>query len=373
MNKIKSFVKREAMFVIALLFALLSFIITPPSPELLLAINWKTLALLFMLFTVLEGFKREHMLDAFIQIATRIKKPYVLSIFLVIAVFIISAFITNDVALLAFVPITIAIFKKAERDRYTISVVALETIAANLGSMLTPFGNPQNLYLFDKLSISGSAFMLFMAPLSCTSLGLLILAITFVFRHDLKDEIILRIDNDYEIPNKGLRMFYFCLFIFTLIAVLSNIPWLTMLVFFLLLIVSFDRSILKNVDWLLLATFLCFFVFSTNLASNERIKVMLGSAVASNELLSGVLLSQVISNVPAAILLEPFATNLKALTYGVDIGGLGTLVASLASLISFRLYAKSDDGNKSSYLLSFTIWNVIFLLILYPIAMLLLK
>jgi len=148
MNRIISFFKKEILLTISLCFALLSLLITPPTVDLVMKINWKTLFLLFMLFTVLEGFKKESLLDAVIIRATKIRKPFVLSLFLILAIFILSAFVTNDVSLLAFVPITIAIFKKTEREKYIAPVVVLETISANLGSMITPFGNPQNLFLF---------------------------------------------------------------------------------------------------------------------------------------------------------------------------------------------------------------------------------
>lgn len=367
MNRILSFLKKEAMFSIAFVLALLSLFITPPSAELLLRINWKTLFLLFMLFTVLEGIKKENLLEPIVGYATRIKRPFTLSLFLILIVFVLSMFITNDVALLAFVPITITIFRKAQRKKYIIPIVVLETIAANLGSMATPFGNPQNLFLFDKMGISGGNFILLMLPLTLLSLLLLVLALLFVFRKDFKDELIIKVEEKYYEINKGMGMFYFCLFIFVLVGILGYVHWLTIFVFFSIIIVAFDRQILKKVDWLLVATFLCFFIFSAALSLNEGVKNILSKVVYGNETITGLLLSQVISNVPAAIVLEPFANNLRDLLYGVDIGGLGTVVASIASLISFRLYAK-EYNDKGKYLLTFTLWNAVFIIPLLAVA-----
>lgn len=368
MNRFKAFVKREAMFVIAISVALIALILTGFPKEAFLNINWKTLVSLFMLITCLEGFKQERMLDPISRYATRIRNPYVLSIFLVVIIFILSAFITNDVALLAFVPITMTIFKKTEREKYIIPVVAIETIAANLGSMLTPFGNPQNLFLYSRMNLSGWDFVATMAPLSAISLGLLILALTFTFRKDFKDELVIQVNEEHEPIRKNMGMFYFCLFLFTLFGILGNIHWLTMLIFFMLLICFFDSKILRKIDWYLLSTFLAFFVFSTAISSNGTIMSFLYPIVANNEISAGFVLSQLISNVPATIVLEPFAENLRNLLFGVNVGGLGTLVASLASLISFRLYSKQEKENKGRYIATFTIWNIVFIAILLPIS-----
>ena len=373
-DRILSFLKREAMFAIALVAALISLIITPPSDALLLGINWKTLFLLFMLFTVLEGFKKEKLLEPIIIRATKIRKPFFLSLFLVLAVFILSSFITNDVSLLAFVPITILVFTRTEREKYIIPVIVLESIAANLGSLLTPFGNPQNLFLYDKMGISGKDFILLMLPIYLLSLLLLVLALLFVFRKNMKDELVIKIEDiENGDRNKGMMMFYFCLLIFTLVGVLGYVNWLTIFIFFIILILAFDRSVLKKVDWLLLATFLCFFVFSTSLSLNSRVNSFFSRIVSGHEFVSGLLLSQVISNVPTAILLEPFSTNLEGLLYGVDVGGLGTLIASLASLIAFRLYSKGKGNDKGRFLIVFTLWNVVFLAFLIPLSLLLLS
>jgi len=362
-SKAFCFLKNEALFTIALVLALASMAATAPSLDLIKGINWKTLILLLMLFVVLEGFKKEKILVPILSLSKRIRSPFLLSAFLTFAIFFLSSFITNDVSLLAFVPITIALFTETERERYIIDVVALETISANLGSLLTPFGNPQNLFLFDKMEISGKDFVLTMLPIYITSLILLALSLLFVFRKDLRDELVIKVENEENVEkNKGMMMFYFCLLIFTLFAVLGYANWLTVFIFFMAMILLFDRSILKRVDWMLLLTFLCFFIFSTNLSQNKSVNGYLSKIVNGHEFISSLVLSQVISNVPSAILLEPFSTNLKALLYGVDV-----------SLIAFRLYSKSKDARKMHFFAVFTLWNVVFLIFLVPISCLILS
>lgn len=371
MKKIGEFFKKEAMFTIALIAALASFFITPPTGEMIVNLNWTTLTVLFMLFTVLEGMKRENLLQPIINIVSSIKGTFALSMALISIVFVLSMFITNDVALLTFVPITILILKTAEREQYLIPVVVLETIAANLGSMATPFGNPQNLFLYQKMESSFGEFILHMLPLVLISLVLLVLATLLVFKGKLKDQIILRPNCGANIGDKAMRMFYLCLFAIVLMTILGLFPVASIFLLFMAMLVMFDRKILKKVDWPLIGTFLCFFIFSSSIAGNEKIAQMLSSVVAGNEYLSGLLLSQVVSNVPAAILLEPFTESYKALLYGVDVGGLGTIVASLASLISFRCYTKEYPNKKGEFMKTFTIYNVAFLLALGAVGYLL--
>lgn len=370
MKSVISFFKREAMFSIALVAALLSFLITPPTGEMIVNLNWSTLSILFMLFTVLEGMKRENLLQPVVGIVSSIKGTFALSITLILIVFGLSMFITNDVALLTFVPITILILKTAEREHFLIPVIALETIAANLGSMATPFGNPQNLFLFQKMNVKSGEFLLIMLPLVIISLVLLVFATLYVFKGKMKDEIILKSNTGFDIGDKAMRMLYLCLFLIILMTILGYLPIEKIFLLFVLIILLFDRPILKKVDWPLMGTFLCFFIFSSSIAGNAKIASCLESIVRGNEYISGLLLSQVISNVPAAILLEPFSANYKALLYGVDVGGLGTLVASLASLISFRCYTKEYPEKKVEFIKIFTLYNLAFLIVLGLAALL---
>ncbi len=364
MNKIVSFFKREVMFTISLIAALLSFLITPPTGEMIVNLNWSTLSILFMLFAVLEGMKRENSLQAIINLISSIKGTFALSLSLILIIFFLSMFITNDVSLLTFVPITILILKTAEKERYLIPVIVLETIAANLGSMATPFGNPQNLFLYQRMGISGVDFALSMLPIVIASLLLLIASTVLLFKGRMHDQIILRPETGKDIGSKTMRMFYLCLFATVLLTVLGFFPLVKILLLVLLMLLFFDRSIFKKIDWPLMGTFLCFFIFSSSIAANEKIASLLAFVVRGNEFASGLILSQVVSNVPAAILLEPFTDNYKALLYGVDIGGLGTPVASLASLISIRCFTKEMPGKRGAFMKTFLLYNLVFLALL---------
>lgn len=358
------FFRHEIMLDIAIIAAIIGMCISPPTFSTIERLNWKTIFLLFMLFSVLEGFKKENMFDPLIKLASRIKHPFALIVFLTSIVFVLSAFITNDVALITFVPITIVILKTAERESLIIPTVVIETISANLGSLATPFGNPQNLYLYDKMNLTATRFLTMMLPLAAVCYLLIFLSLLFISRKSFQDELIIRYQKSDEEPNKALRMFYVCLFFMVLMTVLNLVPWFIMFLLLLIMLLIFDRKTLKRVDYPLLVVFFCFFLFSSSISSHPGVSRILTRFVSNNEFLSGLILSQVISNVPAAILLEPYATHPAALLYGVDIGGLGTIVASLASLISLRLFSKEYPDKKGRFMLEFTIWNLIFLLVI---------
>ena len=194
MKRIADFFRREKMLSISLILALISLFITPLTGERIMNLSWKTLASLFMLFVSLEGLKKENIFSPLENLLGRIRSTFALALALTFIVFASSAIITNDVALLTFVPLTIAMFRKSEKKQFLPSLIAIETIAANLGSMLTPFGNPQNLYLFSKMNESASAFIMELLPIWILSLILLILALIFIFRHDMRNMIYIRDD-----------------------------------------------------------------------------------------------------------------------------------------------------------------------------------
>lgn len=371
MKKLIDFFKREKMFTISLAAALLSLFIAPMTFERVKNLSWNTLLTLFMLFAALEGFKKEHIFDPLKRVLSNIRSTFILALSLTLIVFILSAFITNDVALLTFVPLTIFLFSKSEKTEFLSSLIIIETIAANLGSLITPFGNPQNLYIYDKMSIKSSEFVLMMLPIYIASLILIILALLFIFRKNIRNTIYIKAEVESFGGNKSFRVLYVCLFVMTLSAVLGYFNTLPLFLLMLTILIVFDRDTLKAIDWPLLATFLCFFVFSGSIASNEAIAAKLSSIAKGHEFVLSLILSQVISNVPSAILLEPFSLDLKSLLYGVDVGGLGTPVASLASLISIRLYLKEYKEGKK-FVSMFLIWNVVFLVILITFSILLL-
>lgn len=362
MKKVLSYLKREAMLVVSLLAAAAALIITPPSAELLSDIDWKTLCMLFMMLTVLEGFKKENIFLPIIRFAGSISTMTGLSLFLVFGVFFSSMFVTNDVSLIIFVPLTILLFRGAGQEKYILPVISMENIAAVRGSMLTPFGSPQNLFLFGKSSVSAFTFMLHMLPLNLLS-GLLLAGYVFLlYRKEPKLKTAIAAPADSLSPErKKYRILYLALFaliVFTIVSRVSVWPYIT--AFVAIVIIVFDHKVLLKTDYVLLLTFLCFFVFSSSVCRNPDISSFLEKAVAGNEYWWGILLSQVISNVPASIVLYPFSANLSGLLYGVDTAGLCTLIGSLASVINYRIYVREYPGNGMKFIKVFTVVSILF-------------
>ena len=366
-NKIIEFVKKEAMLVAAVLAAVISLFITPPSTELLSSIDWKTLATLFMLLSVLDGFKNENLFRPVIKFAGKIGSQVGISFFLIFSVFFSSMFVTNDVSLIIFVPLTIILFRAGNKEHYIIPVIVMENIAAVRGSLLTPFGSPQNLFLYSKSGLSAGSFMLMMLPLWIGSMILLSIFILVLYRKDRGEIIDISSfkTEKWEKSGRRKRILYFSLFavIIATIVTRTNLwPYVTLFVAVMLLI--FDRRVFIRVDYALLLTFLCFFIFSSSISSNETVSAFLLKSVNGNEYWWSILLSQVISNVPASIVLWPFTSNLKALIYGLDSAGLVTVIGSLASVINMRIYTREYPGNGMKFMKTFEIISLIFFAII---------
>lgn len=366
-NKIIEFLKKDAMLVAAVLAAVISLFITPPSTELLSSIDWKTLATLFMLLSVLDGFKNENLFRPVIKFAGRIGSQVGISFFLIFSVFFSSMFVTNDVSLIIFVPLTIILFRAGNKEHYIIPVIVMENIAAVRGSLLTPFGSPQNLFLYSKSGLSAGSFILMMLPLWIGSMILLSIFILVLYRKDRGEIIDISSfkTEKWEKSGRRKRILYFSLFavIIATIVTRTNLwPYVTLFVAVMLLI--FDRRVFIRVDYALLLTFLCFFIFSSSISSNETVSAFLLKSVNGNEYWWSILLSQVISNVPASIVLWPFTSNLKALIYGLDSAGLVTVIGSLASVINMRIYTREYPGNGMKFMKTFEIISLIFFAII---------
>lgn len=363
-KKIAALFKKELMLSVSLLAAIISLFITPPSIELVKNIDWKTLATLFMLLTVLEGFKKENIFSPLLKKTSKISTMKWLTCFLVYSVFLTSMFVTNDVSLIIFVPLTIILFRAGNKEKYILPVLTFENIAAIRGSLLTPFGSPQNLFLFSQSGISAPAFILMMLPLWIFSSVLLFGFICFLYRKDSKEALAIEdkdICVDWEKEGRFRRILYISLFVLVIATIVTRTtlwPFVTLFVAISLLI--FDRKILVRTDYILLLTFLCFFVFSSSICHNPAISEFLKNSVSGHEYAWSILLSQVISNVPASIVLWPFSTNLKALLYGLDSAGLCSIIGSLASVINLRLYNKEYPGKALSFIKTFTWISLLF-------------
>lgn len=367
MNKIKELFKKDIMLSVSILAAVVSLFITPPSKELLYDIDFKTLATLFMMLTVLEGFKKENIFNPVLKLAGKMHTMVALSLFLVFGVFFSSMFVTNDVSLIIFVPLTIILFKAGDKEKYILPVISMENIAAIRGSLLMPFGSPQNLFLFGKSGVSAGRFMLYMSPLNVTSAILLILFILFLYRKGVKETIVTgnnAVTKEWTSEGKTKRALYIGLFVLVLFTIVSRTTlWPYITLFVVLAVLVFDRKVLVKTDYVLLFTFLCFFVFSSSIARHEGIAAFLKSHVAGNEYWWSIALSQLISNVPASIVLYPFTENLGALLYGLDTAGLCSLIGSLASVINYRIYVREYPDRGGRFVKVFTLVSWAFFII----------
>lgn len=365
------------MLFVALAAAIASLFITPPTVELLGKIDWKTLATLFMLLSVLEGFKKENIFAPLLQKTSRLTSMKGLTCFFVYSVFLSSMFVTNDVSLIIFVPLTIILFRAGNKEKYILPVLTFENIAAIRGSLLTPFGSPQNLFLFSQSGISAPSFMLMMSPLWIFSAGLLFCFILFLFRKDQKEQITIsqsEVAAPWTKEGKPKRILYLSLFALIILTIVTRTrfwPYVTLIVALSLLI--FDHKILFQTDYVLLLTFFCFFVFSSSICSNPAISEFLSKAVAGHEYVWSILLSQIISNVPAGIVLWPFTTNLRALLYGLDSAGLCSIIGSLASVINLRIYAREYPGKSMKFIKTFTWISLVFFAIVVIPQLILIK
>ena len=367
MKKINSFIKKQIVFVVSLFAALFSLLVSPPTPERFLSLDWRTLFTLYMLLLVLEGFKKEKMFYPFFKLTDRFKTIKGLSLFLVAVVFFLAPFITNDVSLVTFVPLTILIFKGIRKEKHLLEIVILENIAAISGAFLTPFGNPQNLFIYTNTAVSPTSFILHMVPMWSVGLIGLYFAVSFICRKDPKEPIYLdeRIDHESPDPDKrGLRIFYLALLFLLLVEIITRIfNFIDIVMIVLAALLIFDRKVFKKVDYYLLSTFFFFFLFSSSVADIPIVKEYLSSHVGGNEYWWGLGISQIISNVPGTALLLDFSTNYTALLYGVNAAGMGTIVGSLASLITFSIYNKEYPEEKKNFFKYFHFFSLCFLVL----------
>ena len=359
MIKVKEFIKNEIVLIISFVLAVASAFFVIPNKGYLEYIDFRTLGLLFCLMAVMAGLNS---LGVFKFIAekmlSKVKSITGISLILSLLCFFSSMVITNDVALITFVPFTVTVLKLSDKMNRLIWLVTIETIAANLGSMLTPIGNPQNLYLFSAFNMSMDDFITTILPYALLSFVLVVISCLFVGMDKIE---IHKNDNSFNFSKLHISV-YALLFILALLTVFRVIPYENTVLITLSALMIFDRKIISKIDYSLLFTFVFLFIFIGNLGEIKPISEFLKSIVNGNEVIVGVVSSQVFSNVPAAILLSKFTENAHNLLVGVNLGGLGTLIASMASLISFKFIAK-EKVNTGKYILTFTIMNIVFLIL----------
>ena len=363
-NAVK-FIKKHIVLCVALVAAAVTSFIVPPDAEYLGYFDLKTLTCLFCVLAVVCALKNINFFYFLAgQIVKKFKNIRYSILALVYITFIGSMLIANDMALLTFLPLGFFVLSTTGNEKYMAFTFIMQNIAANLGGMLTPFGNPQNLYLYSKFNIPTGEFMSIMLLPFVISVTL-ITACCFVF---VKIEALV-LKNEATAPDKKKTLLYLVLFALSIAIVFRGIPyWVGLLVIPPVLLFA-DRKALKMVDYPLLLTFVAFFIFSGNVSRIPAVREIFEFLLGKSTLLFSVLSCQVISNVPSAILLSNFTENYPALLVGVNIGGAGTLIASLASLITFREYSKHNPGKTGSYILKFSAFNFGFLIILTAVMM----
>ncbi len=359
-QRILKFAKKNIVMLIALVAAALSCIAVPFDREYLGYFDLKTLTCLFCVLAVVCALKNIHFFYLLAQkVVHWFKNARLCILVLVYITFIGSMLIANDMALLTFLPLGYFVLHTTGKEKYMAFTFIMQNVAANLGGMLTPFGNPQNLYLYTKFSIPTMEFMGIMAPPFLISVAL-ITGCCLVF---VKAEP-LQVREEKETLSPWRTVLYLALFALSIAIVFRGIPYIIGLVVIPAVLLIVDRKALLQVDYPLLLTFVFFFVFSGNMARVEVVRELFSSLMEKSTLLVSVLSCQCISNVPTAILLSQFTENYRELLVGVNIGGVGTLISSLASLITFREYVKHNHGKGGHYVKLFSAFNFVFLLIL---------
>lgn len=387
---VREIVRKDPVLVVAVVLALCSCAAVPPDAAYAEYVDLRTIGMLFSLMTIMCGLSR---LGVF-RIACRhllgvVRGPRRLALALTLLAFFSSMLITNDVALVTFVPFALLALRTLDSPRHACFTVVMMTIAANLGSMLTPIGNPQNLYLYSVSHMRIGEFVLLMLPYAAASLALLVGAIALFGKipertqtsatrgakpddNEHADEIPqLASDADDPAPSPLRVLPWATLFVLALLSVAHILPYQAIVVATIAVALIADRRALAHVDHALLVTFIAFFVFVGNVGRIEMVSAALAQLIDSHELAVSVIASQVLSNVPAAILLSGFTSNFAALVIGTNLGGLGTLIASMASLISYKQVALVLPREKGRYFMLFTMWNVAFLAILAAFALIL--
>ncbi len=369
MHKILIFLKKETVLCVSLILAAASMFVVPPDKKYPGYIDFRTLAILFCLMSVMAGLQK---VGVFGRIAGKllghVRSGRSLILTLVLLCFFSAMLITNDVALITFVPFTFTVLRMLDdrqKDRLLLPVVAMQTVAANLGSMLTPMGNPQNLYLYGRAGLSVWEFLMLMLPYTLLSLALLVGWSLIQGRACPQVLEPGGASVQEDIPHGREAVYplavYLVLFLLCLLAVGHILPWQAVLAAVVVMVLITDRRVFAKVDYSLLFTFIGFFVFIGNIGRIPAFRDFLQNMIDGRATCTAIIASQIISNVPAALLLSGFTEDFEGLIVGTNLGGLGTLIASMASLISYKYVAKEADNRKRKYIVLFTAGNIFFL------------
>ena len=363
--KIGHILKKNAVLCVAVVAALVTSIIIPPDAAYLDYFDWKTLTCLFCVLAVVCALKNISFFTVLAEKIVALFKTTRASILaLVYITFLGSMLIANDMALLTFLPLGYFVLSSTGKTKYMAFTFIMQNIAANLGGMLTPFGNPQNLYLYTKFNIPTGEFVATMLPAFLISVALITVScLLFVKKEPLEIE-----SKKITLP-KWRTLIYALLFTLSIVIVFRVIPFVVGLIVIPVALFFLDRKALKDVDYCLLFTFVAFFIFAGNMSRITLVQNLFEGLLNKSTLLVSICSCQIISNVPSAILLSQFTGNYTELLLGVNIGGVGTLISSLASLITFREYSKHNPDKVKRYILQFSAFNFAFLFLLTGIQM----
>lgn len=359
-QRILSFIKKEIVLSVAIVCAIVTCFFVPVDKEYLKYFDTNTLMSLFCMLAVVAGLKKTNVFD-------KISKKMI-SLFhnrrtviyaLVLGTFFFDMIVANDMSLITFLPLTYLVLHKTKNDKYLAFTFIMQTIAANMGGMITPYGNPQNLYLYSYYNIPTLEFITILLVQSITIAILLTICCSFIKNAPLQ----LKEDKKLKLDEKRLYV-YMILFMLVILSIFRIIPHVVVLVIVVATILVMDRIILTKVDYPLLATFVVFFIFSGNIARIDIIKNIIANIISYNTMMAGIISCQFISNVPTAIFLSKFTTNYKELLISVNIGSLGIIISSLASLITLKEFLKHQRKNFVKYMCLFTIFNTLFLIIM---------
>lgn len=368
MKEVKStiinFMKREIVLSVAIILTIITCFFVPIDKEYLTYFDYNTLICLFCMLAVVAGLKSTNIFEKFSRKLIGMFKTRRTVIYaLVFGTFFFDMIVANDMSLITFLPLTYLVLHSTKNDKYLAFTFIMQTIAANMGGMITPYGNPQNLYLYSYYNIKTTEFFSMLLVQSITVAILLWICCAFIPNEPLK----LR-KNAKIIINKKNAYIYAILFVLVILSIFRVVPYLVTLAIVLLTILIIDKERIKKVDYALIATFFVFFIFSGNIARIPQIKEFISGIVIKNTLLAGIISCQFISNVPTAIFLSKFTTNYKDLLISVNIGSLGILISSLASLITLKEFLKHQPKNFWKYLGMFTLFNTIFMVALIIIT-----
>ena len=364
-DKIINFIKKEVVLSVAIVLTIVTCFFVPIDKEYLSYFDYNTLICLFCMLAVVAGLKSTNIFELVSRKMINLfhtRRGVIYS--LVFGTFFFDMIVANDMSLITFLPLTYIVLHSTKNDKYLAFTFILQTIAANMGGMITPYGNPQNLYLYSYYNIPTSEFFGILFVQAVAVAVLLYICVAFI----KNEKLILRRKSKIIIARNKLYI-YAILFVLVILGIFRVLPYMLILAIVILTIAIKDSKRFKDVDYSLLATFIVFFIFSGNIARIDIIKEFIASIVTKNTLIAGIVSCQFISNVPTAIFLSKFTTNYADLLVSVNIGSLGILISSLASLITLKEFLKHQPKNFWKYLVKFTIFNTMFLIVLLIITM----